>query len=33
MSTKVQLLVGTKKGGFIYTTDEQRQQWDLDGSR
>ncbi len=29
MSTKVQLLVGTKKAAFIYTSNEKRQQWEL----
>jgi hypothetical protein len=29
MSTKVQLLVGTKKGGFIYTSDERRERWEI----
>ena len=29
MSTKVQLLVGTKKGAFIYTSDDSRRQWQI----
>ena len=29
MSAQVQLLVGTKKGAFIYTADEKRQTWEL----
>ncbi len=27
--TQVSLLVGTKKGGFIYTSDEKRESWQL----
>jgi photosystem II stability/assembly factor-like uncharacterized protein len=27
--SQVHLLVGTKKGGFIYTSDERRQRWEL----
>lgn len=29
--TNVRLLVGTKKGAFILTSDEQRQNWNVDG--
>lgn len=29
MTTRVHLLVGTKKGGFLYTSDEKRQRWEL----
>src|SRR3990170_3856962 len=29
MATQVKLLVGTKKGGFIYTSDERRQKWEV----
>ena len=29
MSTQVQLLVGTKKGAFLYTSDEKRDQWEV----
>ncbi len=29
MSTHVLLLVGTKKGAFIYTSDERRERWEL----
>ena len=29
MATQVKLLVGTKKGAFIYTSDERRQKWEI----
>lgn len=29
--SKVRLLVGTKKGGFILTSNEKREQWDVEG--
>ncbi|HKJ26986.1 MAG TPA: hypothetical protein VJ965_05085, partial [Anaerolineales bacterium] len=29
--SKVRVLVGTKKGGFILTSDEERKQWDVQG--
>ena len=29
MATRVQLLVGTRKGAFIYTSDERRERWEL----
>ena len=29
MSTQVKLLVGTKKGAFIYTSNEKREQWEV----
>lgn len=29
MTQTVKLLVGTKKGGFIYTSDERRQEWEV----
>lgn len=29
--SKVRLLVGTKKGGFILTSDEKRENWDVEG--
>lgn len=29
MASKVMLLVGTKKGGFVYTSDERREKWEL----
>lgn len=29
--TTVRLLVGTRKGGFILTSDEQRQKWEING--
>ncbi len=29
MSTRVQVLVGTKKAAFIYTSDEKREKWEL----
>ncbi len=29
MAARVYILVGTKKGGFIYTSDERRQKWEL----
>ncbi len=29
MASKVRLLVGTKKGAFVYTSDERRQRWEL----
>jgi len=29
MATQVKLLVGTKKGAFIYTSDEGRQKWEI----
>ncbi len=29
MSTQIQLLVGTKKGAFIYTSDEKREHWEV----
>ena len=29
MATQTRLLVGTKKGGFIYTADDRRQQWEI----
>jgi len=31
MSNKVMVLVGTKKGGFIMTSDAARQKWSMDG--
>ena len=27
--TQVKLLVGTKKAGFVYTSDEKRQKWEI----
>ncbi len=33
MATQVRLLVGTKKGAFIYTSDEARQQWSVSPPR
>lgn len=29
MVTQVKLLVGTRKGGFIYTSDDKRQKWEV----
>ena len=29
MAKDVRLLVGTKKGAFVYSSDETRQKWDL----
>src|SRR3989304_5257970 len=29
MAALVKLLLGTKKGGFIYTSDEKRQRWQI----
>ncbi|MER3419141.1 MAG: hypothetical protein C4290_00840, partial [Chloroflexota bacterium] len=29
MSTRVRLLVGTRKGAFIYTSDARRERWEL----
>ncbi|MBI2913403.1 MAG: exo-alpha-sialidase, partial [Chloroflexi bacterium] len=29
MTDRVKLLVGTKKAGFIYTSDEKRQKWQI----
>jgi len=29
--SKVRVLVGTRKGGFILTSDGQRKKWDISG--
>ena len=29
VGTQIKLLVGTRKGAFIYSTDEKRQRWEI----
>ncbi len=30
--SRIRLLVGTRKGGFIFTSDERRERWNIDGA-